>query len=354
MPHSETSHLVPVRGRPRRTIRLIILAFAVVLATGCSNASDTVLNEGGAVQTDESDPGEDHSNEVAPKAVSLETSPESHLEPTSPEREAESVPDTQPGSAQYPWSMAKSAALHSQLAGLLAGFLFLCVTVLISRQPATGDQTDNIIYLVSTSFVVLLVASFMFGVVSGHSDASKALMLGTISAILLAIGAVATLAGLAWLVKHHSEESVIQPHIELLVLLAYVVASIHLSLTASDSIRGYSPATPLHWVFYFGSGVGVLVTAIAVVARRSERTRRAIVQTGDAMFKFVRPGVPAACHVMIAAVLVVVVLFSLISSLEVRPQWLTCLVASAGVVMFHIAAISILLAMPRSDRSRRP
>jgi hypothetical protein len=255
------------------------------------------------------------------------------------------------------WDMAEAAGLHSQLAGLLAGFLFLSVTLLIGRQQTAdatpeADHLTEALYLLSTSFVVLLVASFMFGVVSGYTDASLALSLGSVAAVLLAIGAVASIAGLAWVVNHSHAVTELERHIERLALLVYSIAFAHLSLTASDSVRGYTPA-PLHWIYFIGIGLGLLVLTLALSARRYEHVREPMGRWASRMPSPLNRGVSTSCGLMIGATILVVVLYMIMSNSTNRAHWQTLLANLLGLAAFHVSAVGILSSMPRGESLRQ-
>ena len=250
-----------------------------------------------------------------------------------------------------PWSMTDAAALHSQLAGVLGGFLFLSVTLLVGRRDATQGSQEaphltEALYLLSTSFVVLLVASFMFGVVSGYSDAALGLSLGSVAAVLLAIGAVATIAALALVVKHNHGAIEVQRHIEGLALLVYIVAFTHLTLTASDSVQGRSLA-PLHWVFYIGIGFGWIVVTLALSAKRSECIRGLVSRWASKLPSPLSRGAKTSSGAMVVAIAIVVGLYIGISNTSTRVDWQIIAANLLGLAVFHVTSISILSSMPR-------
>jgi hypothetical protein len=246
------------------------------------------------------------------------------------------------------FEMSQIAASHSQLAGLLAGFLFLGITVLIGRVheatvPGRLHNLSQALHLLSTGFVVLLVTSFLFGVVSSYSNVPIAWSLLSITAVLLAIGAVNAIASLGWVVEHFRSTAGVNRYLKLLAAFVYLIATLWLSFTASDAIRGSSPSE-LHWIFLIGSipgGAYVVTSSIVWLVKR--------VRSGRIRDSSVTWGVQLSCYAMLMAVFIVVATFLIISS-EVRlAEWQAILVNALGIAAFHVASISMLLTMPQSQ-----
>lgn len=100
------------------------------------------------------------------------------------------------------WNLGASAPTYSQLAGLLAGFVFTVIVLLLSKQHrATHDAQVLSVFL--SAFAVLGLASYSYGVISGETapgSCGRAATEVTVAAGLLGMGAVAIVVSLAWLV----------------------------------------------------------------------------------------------------------------------------------------------------------
>lgn len=106
------------------------------------------------------------------------------------------------------WSIVTSAGANSQLAGLLAGFVFTGFVILFSRDGPKNVQTLSLFVV---SFAVLGFASYLFSYVTGSStDAvcARVWTAATIASGLLVAGAVALICGIAWLVVEYLETAV--------------------------------------------------------------------------------------------------------------------------------------------------
>lgn len=106
------------------------------------------------------------------------------------------------------WSVVASAGANSQLAGLLAGFVFTGFVILFSREGPKNVQTLSLFVV---SFVVLGFDSYLFSYVTGSGTDVVCTRVWTVAMIasgLLALGAVALICGIAWLVVDYLETAV--------------------------------------------------------------------------------------------------------------------------------------------------
>ncbi|MGN2640500.1 hypothetical protein ACTD5D_30900 [Nocardia takedensis] len=109
------------------------------------------------------------------------------------------------------WSVVESAATHSQLAGVLAGFLFTGIVLLFGRSGRDYSQT---IALFTGSFFVLALDSYQSSLIAGYTADEKvpghcvaiwSLMMPASGS--LAVGAAALACGVCWLLTDHVASS---------------------------------------------------------------------------------------------------------------------------------------------------
>lgn len=113
------------------------------------------------------------------------------------------------------WSIITSAATHSQLAGVLAGFLFTGIVFLFTRSGRDHTQT---IALFTATFFVLAIDSYEYSVIAGNKPAEGKFeeqcpfiwsqMMPAAGS--LGVGAVALTCGVTWLLADHASTS---PHV---------------------------------------------------------------------------------------------------------------------------------------------
>lgn len=110
------------------------------------------------------------------------------------------------------WSVITSAATHSQLAGVLAGFLFTGVVLLFGRKGVSFTQT---IALFTATFFILALDSYQYSLIAGNVPAQGKFDIQCPyiwsqmmpAAGSLAVGAVALACGMSWLLTGHVEAS---------------------------------------------------------------------------------------------------------------------------------------------------
>jgi hypothetical protein len=103
------------------------------------------------------------------------------------------------------WSPVTSAGADSQLAAVLAGFVFAGLVMLLSERRR-GPRRVLTINLFCASFLVLAFASYLFTLVAGDTDAAACRRAWTESVVasgLLGLGAVAITSGIAWLLSSY-------------------------------------------------------------------------------------------------------------------------------------------------------
>lgn len=106
------------------------------------------------------------------------------------------------------WSIVASASSNSQFAGVLAGFLFAGFLILFSKEGPKNAQTMS---LFVATFVLLGFDSYLFSSVTGSvADpiCARVWHEGVIASGLLALGAVALVCGIGWLVIDFLEATV--------------------------------------------------------------------------------------------------------------------------------------------------
>jgi hypothetical protein len=102
------------------------------------------------------------------------------------------------------WSPVAVAPSHSALAAVLAGFVFAGVVMILGQARTAGYHPRSLTLLIS-SFFVLTLDSFLFSVIGGERDCSRAWTEMMIGAGLLGIGTLGVFGGIAWLALDRSD-----------------------------------------------------------------------------------------------------------------------------------------------------
>jgi hypothetical protein len=160
------------------------------------------------------------------------------------------------------WSVINAASGYAQLAAVLAGFVFIALTISITTPNQVGDQTrhDKSTTLLATAFIVLLIESLFFVVISGELNNYRATYLAVVATSVLGLGALLLMAGTAWLFHEHELAPDALKNFKLLSVFLLLLAAFFVNLTIEDVLR-WSPETFSYWV-PFGVSVGGLAILV--------------------------------------------------------------------------------------------
>lgn len=159
------------------------------------------------------------------------------------------------------WDIAQSAPLHSQLTGVLAGFVFTSILLLLSNPPdksrvAGISRSLNTLYVV---FITLVVSSFLYafcaadGSAVGGTPSERMWILMTLACFVFAISGVYLFYSIAWLMHDYGIDLQVAKFVSYGFYGVTVVALLYLVRTVSyeayiikASIGHWTPFT--RWV----------------------------------------------------------------------------------------------------------
>ncbi|MGI5501325.1 hypothetical protein ACQEU1_13960 [Lentzea sp. CA-135723] len=181
--------------------------------------------------------------------------------------------------------MITSAPTNSQLAGVLAGFVFTGILILFGRPGPKNTQTLS---LFAATFVILGFDSYLFSLISGgDSDpvCSRVWTESMAASGMLAAGATALIGGIRWLLAHHLDDeaegevpdsnTVDLDRLSLYML--YGVATAVMLLLAATTLDYFQVVFEhrapgwLNWLVSL-SPLAVGATAVVLTRRRARRT----------------------------------------------------------------------------------
>lgn len=97
------------------------------------------------------------------------------------------------------WSIISSASTNSQLAGVLAGFIFTGVTILLGRKVSSNTRALGLLF---AAFVVLAFDSYLFSLVAGGSADPICVRVWSEAMPacgMLAVGGLSVVTGITWM-----------------------------------------------------------------------------------------------------------------------------------------------------------
>jgi hypothetical protein len=191
------------------------------------------------------------------------------------------------GCASYGWSIITSSSTNSQLAGVLAGFVFSGIIILFALQ---GQRYTHALGLFCATLAVLGFDSYLFSVITGMNQdpyCARVWSIGIAASGMLAVGAAGLTSAVCWLLAAHVDSESPQgvaEHQPMLInlnnvarLMTHGVAvalALQLARTASEYLGAVfeDRAKWVVWSTLVVPGV-VSATALVLAATRARRSR---------------------------------------------------------------------------------
>ena len=179
------------------------------------------------------------------------------------------------------WSATNAASSQSALAGVLAGFVFGGIVVVLSVRPASKREEAAIaLKLLLCAFFGLAVAAYLLADQAGDTDCLRAGSEEILSGGILGTFAIVMIVSLTWLIVAYD----VHAHGVLRFLRGLIYfASVFVVLLLCTSSFGYLQSTdpngPSKLVVIFLYLAGTLVYPIAVGVRLARRLRARVLRT---------------------------------------------------------------------------
>lgn len=246
------------------------------------------------------------------------------------------------------WNPIQVGQPHSQLAAVIAGFLFAGIVFLLGRRrPSAHDSYPYVLML--PSFFVLLLDSFFFSAISGEQSCNRAWTETMIAAGLLGTGSLGVFAGLSWVI-YNSRRGEREP-LRIVLVISRVIAIIiltHLQVTTVFYLRDiYSPNQPPGWLaiatwLITGGVVGLLICASLLRRRR---------QAGST-------AVHAAAYCSLFYGVVCSVAFAILggrpkAEWEPTPTWITVTAVLIALTTAGVATTAQVAALPSANGAKQ-
>jgi hypothetical protein len=140
------------------------------------------------------------------------------------------------------WSVVSAAGGYAQLAAVLAGFVFVALTIAITTPSHSTDSTQHqkSTTLLATAFVALLIGALFFVDISGELNDDRAVFLSVVASSVLGLGALLLMAGTAWLFKERGLAVDAQRNFHLLAVLLLPLAATFVALPTDSVLERWS------------------------------------------------------------------------------------------------------------------
>jgi hypothetical protein len=180
----------------------------------------------------------------------------------------------------HDWSPITAASGQSTLAGVLAGVVFLAMTVILTvpRESDGRAAADQALKLLFVSFLGLAVASYLLADLGGEQACPRGELEEALGGTVLGTFAIVMLAALTWLVAAWREDSRLLDFVRMAV---YVAAAFVLLLLGTNSVGSlnaeltYGSHAAASWELYIATGIAAAAagTQAAWLERRRGRGR---------------------------------------------------------------------------------
>jgi MFS family permease len=146
------------------------------------------------------------------------------------------------------WNVINAASGYAQLAGILAGFVFISLTMTIAT-PRSAELRGHVnsSLMLSTAFILLLISSLMFTIISGDLSPYRATFLAAIAAAALSMGTLFLMSGTTWLLYEYMPSGDATKNFRHLSLLVFAVVAAFMMLVIADILQ-WAPERYEKWL----------------------------------------------------------------------------------------------------------
>jgi hypothetical protein len=190
------------------------------------------------------------------------------------------------------WSPIVAAGPQSALSGVLAGFVFTAITVILTTSFARSDVDKEehlprsyALQLFASAFIVLALDSYFTSVTAGELACSRAYAESALSGGILGDGALLMIAGLGWLIVLYSGPvkgletvlSYINWGVWFVVIIMLAISGVSVGGAMLPG-RSHAVINTIPWI------LGIAMTVVVVIIARVART----VTDGTVIARWVR------------------------------------------------------------------
>ncbi|PRX90755.1 hypothetical protein [Allonocardiopsis opalescens] len=168
------------------------------------------------------------------------------------------------------WSFIRAAEAQSALSGVVGGFLFAGIILLLTTKRSDGRRVPALM-LFCSAFFALEVCSYISSVVAGEGICFRAYAEGMVGSGLFCVGALGIFCGIAVLLEVYEGKA--EDLLRISRLIAYSVAVIALFMEGLAAV-GFmvivyqNAVPPWFWVVFASYAVGTPATVVFLRVRR--------------------------------------------------------------------------------------
>lgn len=174
------------------------------------------------------------------------------------------------------WDLTKVAGADATLAGLSATIAaaIIVLTLEATKESSFEQETRNTVLSILTStFLCALLASFIFGLLTGEMPSIRANVLLNLATPALIVAALQFMLSIGWLLTSHQAATATLGIARLAFLLISGLAILHLYLGLDDLLALTAPRVFSGWVYNTAGIIGTIIIGVTVwlIARRKQK-----------------------------------------------------------------------------------
>lgn len=134
------------------------------------------------------------------------------------------------------YNIVQSAPALSQLAGVLASFVFATIVLALGNPPKNKTVKNISLPLLSsfTAFVFLLISCYLFGVVAGEETLVRAFIFGLAASLVFSLAALQLMLSIAWYFKSYEVELLVMRGAYWLIQSVLFIVVVHVIGSSGD------------------------------------------------------------------------------------------------------------------------
>jgi hypothetical protein len=251
------------------------------------------------------------------------------------------------------WSITHATSSYAEVSGIFAAVMlpFLGLILTASVPDPSQRWKSRAPILIFAAFVFLVTAAYLYSLVSGDYDCTRANVAAVPIGLLFATGAALSLVGICWLVQDNRVSRFACNIFILIAFAAFVVISISAAVTLIDMVVYSSRSSgwpPLHDSVLVLLPPGLIIGLGFYRYTHVSFTKRAALQLGSRLAWISEL---AAALILLTLYLACAIAASIIDDSSFTPRsghWVA--IAMIFGVLFSLAIAGLFILMPRPQK----
>jgi hypothetical protein len=135
------------------------------------------------------------------------------------------------------FDLSAAAGFHAQLTGILAGFAFTSIVLILQNHKGSGRGTEAGLLSFLSALITLLIAAFLYGIAAGEElTAGRVTLLVFLAGTASAIAVFELFYGLTWLVRAGGFPNAAEMTARISALVVPLITFLYLTISALNHV----------------------------------------------------------------------------------------------------------------------